>query len=421
MSMSEKIAVIGAGINGTFAAYYLAYAGYDVTVFERGDIDSGTSGRFHGMLHSGARYATNDEVSARECIAENRRISNMGRRYVENTGGYFLAANDDEAEFGDMLFDACRRVGIDISEIPIEEFVRDNPQLKNARRAMRVPDKVIRSYEFVVSVAAAAHLMGARIRTYSDVKKIDIEGNSVTGIEYERSGRMNREKFDAVVNATGPFSGKILERSGLKQTPVMPSAGIMVVLEGRVSSAILNRMREPSDADILLPYWNNSILGTSAVVVEDPDSFSPDPEDMQMMIEDMSELIPAVKSMPIRRYYYSVRPLIEDEGEDARAASRSFRIVGDEEFDDTLLSVVGGKFTTGRLVGEEIAKRVMHHFGTAVELKDPDLDATMEAFEKRYASDPVISRALERKGTIDEEYAGVAEAYAISSIIGGGK
>ncbi|WP_297025807.1 FAD-dependent oxidoreductase [Thermoplasma sp.] len=419
--MSEKIAVIGAGINGVFAAYYLAYSGYDVTVFDRGDIDSGTSGRFHGMLHSGARYATNDAVSAGECITENRRISGMASRYVEDTGGFFLAANDDESDFGDKLYDACRKVGIDITEVPIEEFIRENPQLSMARRAMRVPDKVIRSYEFVVSVAASAHLLGADIKTFSEVKKIDLSDGSVAGLEYERHGKIYKEKFDVVVNATGPFSGKILERSGLRQTPVMPSAGVMVVLEGRVSTSIINRMREPSDADILLPYWNNSILGTSAVVVEDPDSFSPEAEDIEMMIDDMADLVPAIRKMPVKRFYYSVRPLIEEESEDARSASRSFRILSEEGLNDTLLSVVGGKFTTGRLVGEEVAQRVMRHFGTVSDLKDPDLEETVQAFEKRYSSDPIIARSIGRRGTIDEEYAGIAEAYAISSIIGGGK
>ncbi len=417
--MSERIAVIGAGINGVFSAYYLSTSGYDVTLFDRGDIDSGTSGRFHGMLHSGARYATNDPISAKECITENRRISGIAGRFVEDTGGYFIAANEEEAQFGDDLYDACRKAGIDISELPLDDFVKNNPKLSRSKRVMMVPDKVIRSYEFVVTVAAAAHLAGTKIRTFSDVKRIAINRDSVAGIEYERAGKVATEKFDMVINATGPFSGKILEQSGLDQTPVMPSAGVMVVLEGQVSRSIINRMREPSDADILLPYWNNSILGTSAVVVEDPDQFSPEMEDIQMMIDDMADLIPEVKNMKIRRYYYSVRPLVEEESEDSRTASRSFRIVSQEGLGDTLLSVVGGKFTTGRLVGEEVARRIIEHYGTGRNLKDPDIDGTIETFEERYSRDPVMARSLSRRGTIDEEYASIAEAYAISAIIGG--
>ena len=37
----------------------------------RGELTSGTTGRHHGLLHSGGRYAVNDRESAVECIEEN--------------------------------------------------------------------------------------------------------------------------------------------------------------------------------------------------------------------------------------------------------------------------------------------------------------------------------------------------------------
>jgi glycerol-3-phosphate dehydrogenase len=40
-------------------------------VLERGEIASGTSGRTHGLLHSGGRYCVYDQESAVECIEEN--------------------------------------------------------------------------------------------------------------------------------------------------------------------------------------------------------------------------------------------------------------------------------------------------------------------------------------------------------------
>ena len=64
--MSEKIVVIGAGITGLFTTLYLSRNGYDVTLIDRGDISGGTSGKFHGMLHSGSRYSTNDRESAKD-------------------------------------------------------------------------------------------------------------------------------------------------------------------------------------------------------------------------------------------------------------------------------------------------------------------------------------------------------------------
>jgi len=63
--------IIGAGFTGVATAHDLALRGFDVTVFETGDLCNGTSGRTHGLLHSGGRYAVKDPESAIECIEEN--------------------------------------------------------------------------------------------------------------------------------------------------------------------------------------------------------------------------------------------------------------------------------------------------------------------------------------------------------------
>jgi len=88
--MSERVLVIGAGITGLFTTMYLSKHGVDVVLIDRNDVLSGTSGRFHGMLHSGTRYTTNDPEAARECIAENKKLYNMGDHFIRDTGGYLL-------------------------------------------------------------------------------------------------------------------------------------------------------------------------------------------------------------------------------------------------------------------------------------------------------------------------------------------
>ena len=57
--MSEKptVLVVGGGATGTGVARDLSLRGVDVTLVERGGLGGGTSGRSHGVLHSGVRYA----------------------------------------------------------------------------------------------------------------------------------------------------------------------------------------------------------------------------------------------------------------------------------------------------------------------------------------------------------------------------
>ena len=68
----EKIVIIGGGGTGAAIAHDLVLRGFDVSLFERGELLSGTTGRHHGLLHSGARYAVHDPAAARECIQENK-------------------------------------------------------------------------------------------------------------------------------------------------------------------------------------------------------------------------------------------------------------------------------------------------------------------------------------------------------------
>ena len=72
-----KIVVIGGGATGCGVARDLVLRGYKTTLIEFGDLGSGTSSRFHGMLQSGARYAVSDTKYAEECYRERKIIADI--------------------------------------------------------------------------------------------------------------------------------------------------------------------------------------------------------------------------------------------------------------------------------------------------------------------------------------------------------
>jgi glycerol-3-phosphate dehydrogenase len=59
-TLSTDVLVIGGGATGTGVAWDAALRGLDVVLADRADLAEGTSGRFHGLLHSGGRYAVKD-------------------------------------------------------------------------------------------------------------------------------------------------------------------------------------------------------------------------------------------------------------------------------------------------------------------------------------------------------------------------
>jgi glycerol-3-phosphate dehydrogenase len=51
----RHILIVGGGGTGGALAHDLSLRGLRITLLERGELTSGTTGRHHGMLHSGGR------------------------------------------------------------------------------------------------------------------------------------------------------------------------------------------------------------------------------------------------------------------------------------------------------------------------------------------------------------------------------
>lgn len=93
--MTGSVVIIGGGITGIGIARDLAIRGLEVTVLEKGKIGCETSTHFHGMLHSGARYAVKDPYAAEKCMEENRILRDIAGQYIDFTEGLFLKRKED--------------------------------------------------------------------------------------------------------------------------------------------------------------------------------------------------------------------------------------------------------------------------------------------------------------------------------------
>ena len=89
-------------------AWDCALRGFDVVLVDRGDLAEGTSGRFHGLLHSGGRYVVKDVPAAEECVAENAVLRRIIPDCIEDTGGLFVTTPDDDPAYGDRFMEGCR-------------------------------------------------------------------------------------------------------------------------------------------------------------------------------------------------------------------------------------------------------------------------------------------------------------------------
>ena len=95
MTQQYDVIIVGGGITGACTARDCALRGLKTLLIERGDLCDGASGRNHGLLHSGARYAVTDPEGARECIRENLILKKIAPSCVESTGGLFISLPED--------------------------------------------------------------------------------------------------------------------------------------------------------------------------------------------------------------------------------------------------------------------------------------------------------------------------------------
>lgn len=414
--MRFDVIVVGGGSTGVFTTLDLALRGVKVALVERNELASGTTGSFHGLLHSGARYAVNDPKSARECIEENKVLSSIAPHAIEDTGGLFVALTESDLGYQDLLEKGCRNAGIPFEEVRVEEALKLEPNLNpGVKSVIKVPDKVVYPRDLVVSAALTAIANGARLYTMREVVGVLVDSGSVLGVRVHDKVRGGTEdiRCDVLVNAAGPWAGRLAIMAGVK-VDVMPTAGVMGVVPSRLTNHVINRMRPPSDGDILVPYSGVSIMGTTAVIVEDPDEIKIEDEDLEILLEEGSKMIPAISSLGFTRAYASVRPLIKFGGERmARDASRSFEVVSHEEVDG-LVSVVGGKLTTARLMGEKVADLVSYKLGVRSSSKtretrllgsSPTQDSEVLAKEVGVDKD-LAKRLVSLVGGIDEERLG---------------
>jgi glycerol-3-phosphate dehydrogenase len=355
------ILVIGGGATGVFTALDLTLRGLNVALVERGMIASGTSGKFHGMLHSGARYATNDPDSAKECIQENQIISSIAPHSVIDTGGLFVAIEKPDLEFEETFIKGLKENGIPFKNVTKEDVLKLEPNINpGIKDAIWVPDKVVHAMDLIMSAALTAALNGATFYTFREVVDFIKINNKIEGVKvYNRiKDRLEEIDADIIINSAGPWSAKILSKAGIK-FDMLPTLGAMGVINKKLNSHILNRMRPPSDGDIIVPYSDNiSIVGTTASIIEDVDNASISQDDIDLLISEGSVMIPKIKELGFIRTYYSIRPLLKESTSNqitGRTATRTFSIF-DHENDGLygLLTVSGGKLTTARLMGEKI-------------------------------------------------------------------
>jgi glycerol-3-phosphate dehydrogenase len=367
-ALETEVLVIGGGSTGTGVVRDAAMRGFSAILVERGDLAAGTTGRFHGLLHSGGRYAVTDPVAAVECVEENAVLRRTAADCIEDTGGLFVATKWDDRAFGDEFAEGCRKTGVPVEEIPASEALRLEPRLDpTISRAFRVPDASLDPWKLVWGCARSARDYGAEVLPYHRVLGLDRHNGRVIGalVENELTGEEIRIRAEVVVNAAGAWAGQIAELAGCRVT-VLPGKGIMIAMNHRLVNTVVNRCKRPADGDIIVPIRTVSVIGTTDTRVANPDELEVTPAEVEEMLDEGEKLVPGFREARALRVWAGARPLFSaEEVTDTRKVSRTHTLLDHAERDgvEGFVTITGGKTTTFRLMAEAAVDAVCEHLG----------------------------------------------------------
>jgi len=355
--LQTQVLIIGGGVTGAGIARDLSLRGVNCIVAERFDVNAGASGANHGLLHSGARYVSNDATAAEECRREGDLLKTLAADCIEDTGGLFVAIQGDEEGFISDFPQLCGQSGILAEEIDLADAREMEPVLSEKLiAAYQVPDASIDPFKLTLENIHQARTLGCTLLRHSEVTGFDIDEKRI--VKTRLKNLLTDDEFiveaDQVVNASGAWAKEIATLAGCP-IDLLYSKGSLLITHNRITHKVINRLRPSSNADILVPGGTVSILGTTSIRIDRLDTIYPTVKEIDFILEEGSAMIPVLEKTRYIRAYAGVRPLVgSQKADDDRNVSRGFALLDHIENGlANFTTITGGKLTTYRLMAEK--------------------------------------------------------------------
>jgi glycerol-3-phosphate dehydrogenase len=366
-TLQTQALIIGGGITGTGLARDLALRGIQCVLIEQKDINAGASGANHGLLHSGARYVSNDYTNATECREEGGLLKQLAPHCIEDSGGLFVAVEGDDEKYVADFPSLCSQCHIPVQTLDITDARELEPALsKKLIAAYRVGDASIDPFKLSMENIAQARALGCHLLRHTKVTGFVLDKKHIkaTRLLNMLTGKAFFIEAEQVVNATGAWAGNIAALAGIA-IEILYSKGSLLVTHNRITKQVINRLRPSSNADILVPGGTVSILGTTSVRIDTLEAIHPTIEEMDFIVGEAAAMIPVLETTRYIRAYAGVRPLVGSKSAtDDRDVSRGYSLLDHAEDGlENFATITGGKLTTYRLMAEKTADLICRRLG----------------------------------------------------------
>lgn len=367
------VVIIGGGASGLGAAIESTTKGYNTLLLEQYDFTKGTSSRSTKLVHGGVRYLSQGNISlVFSALRERGFLRNNAPHLVSNLS--FLIPS---YSWWSIPF---YTIGLTIYDLLAGKlsFGRSKPQSRsktlskiptvnktNLRGSVLYHDGQFDDSRLGINMVQTIIEKGGTAINYMKVINLLKTDGKICGVvvKDQETGIIYNIKSKTVLNATGVFVNSILKKDNINaQDIVQPSQGVHLVLDKKFwPSKYALMIPKTKDGRVLfaVPWHNKIVLGTTDVPKEEAliEPVATDDE-IDFILETAGRFLskkPTRKD--VKSVFAGLRPLAVPKGETKKTKeiSRGHKIYQSKS---GLITIIGGKWTTYRQMGEEVINRI---------------------------------------------------------------
>lgn len=401
------ILIIGGGINGAGIARDAAGRGLKVLLCEKDDLASHTSSASTKLIHGGLRYLEHYDFALVRKALQEREVLLRAAPHIIWPLRFVLPHHKDLRpswliRLGLFLYDHLggRKLLPATKTLTRSNSRVFDPLHKHFNKGFEYSDCWVEDARLVVLNAVDAADRGATIMTRTECKSLQSKGGhwrATLGVDASSEMTVDAK---VVINAAGPWvdhvAGQTGARSNAPQVRLVKGSHIIVP---KMFDDARCFIFQAGDGRVIfaIPYEDGrfTLIGTTDLPFEDDlDAVEASSEEINYLCEVSNEYFQQqITPEDVVSTYSGVRPLFDDQAQDASSVTRDYVLKLQEMDGATMLSVIGGKITTYRKLAEDALKLVADKFPNAkakwtatAALPGGDIDkADFDAFEARCA------------------------------------
>lgn len=360
--VAKRIAVVGAGVNGTSIATACAKRGCEVVLFDAGIPFAETSGKSSRMLHGGIRYLEQGHIKlVREALREREEWQRIAPDATRIERFFFPIYHDSPRGRATLFAGAllyqwlAGRYSLGKSQLHskhalLETFPTLSPE--NLKGGISYCDLVMDDQMMAEHLLAEAQSFGVTVHTQSRVSHIATDG----------SLKVNDDilHFDRIVNAAGPWASEMLMGASIASEFALSHVrGSHLLLDLALPHALVFQVPDDGRIVFCIPQSNDAVLlGTTEQDHDLKDPINCTEAEIEYLLAILNKHIqPVVGLEHITATLSGVRPIVKPhdaELQNMSTASRDSEI----EVANSLITVFGGKWTSARHLGRKVASLI---------------------------------------------------------------